>query len=54
MQRKAAIPYFPSSNPSPERIDESFGESLLMDEDTGAGEVRHSSWVTCLELIVVR
>ena len=29
-------------------------ESLLVDEDTGSGAVRHSSWVTCLQIVVVR
>jgi hypothetical protein len=28
-------------------------ESLLIDEDTGSGLVRHSPWVTCLHLVVV-
>jgi hypothetical protein len=28
-------------------------ESLLIDEDTGSGLVRHSPWVICLHLVVV-
>jgi hypothetical protein len=29
-------------------------ESLLVDENTGSVVVRHSPWVTCLHLVVVR
>jgi hypothetical protein len=44
----------PASNPSPEGIDESvLEESPLVDKHTGPGEVRHSSCVTPMPILVV-
>jgi hypothetical protein len=43
----AILRAFPSSNPSPERIDERcLRESLLVDKHSGLRQLHHSSWVT--------
>jgi hypothetical protein len=40
--------------PPPKESMKVLRESLLVDENTGSVVVRHSPWVTCLHLVVVR
>jgi hypothetical protein len=43
----------PPSSPSPERIDEGVGESLLEMKHIVSVEIRHAPWVATTEIVVV-
>jgi hypothetical protein len=47
-------PIFLHRIPPPKESIKVVRESLLVNEDTGSGAVRHSSWVTGLHIVVVR
>jgi hypothetical protein len=52
--KSSVPPMFFHRNPPPKESMKVVRESLLVDENTGSGVVRHSPWVTGQHIVVVR